>query len=276
MTFQTSYATSLTAGKAGLVADYSNPLNRDSGIAEVAIGVGLAVVRGTAGRQMKAITAVATDVDSILASGGASAGTAQTIVTTALNGVIGQGRIVPAQQVTLTLDSHADWDATVMQVRGEDADGNAITEDVLIPNGGAATITTIQAFGRVTALYIPAQTGATGTFTAGTIATKAEYSRRDFVGIAEWQGAHMPYEVATYAAGEYSIGHDFPVVTKGRIWAITEGTTLRGDNVYVRIVVSGGDTVGQFSSVASSGFALVRDAKFHTAAAADGVAQIQL
>lgn len=276
MTFQTSYSASLTAGKAGMVADYSDPLNRDSGIAEAAVGVGLAVVRGTTGRQVTSVSAVATLATSILATGGVSSASAQTITGATLNGSIGTGRIVPAQQITIALSNHANWSASVMQVRGEDADGNAIVEDVTIPASGNATITTIAAFGKVTALYFPVQGGASGTYTAGTIATKAEFSRRDLLGIAERQSANMPYAVATYADGEYSIGDDVPVVTKGRIWAITEGTTLRGDPVYVRIVVSGGDTVGQFSSVASSGFALVRGARFNTAAAADGVAQIQL
>lgn len=277
MTFQTTYSTTAALGKAGMVADTSAPYNIDAGSAEGVVGVGLGVVRGTAGRQVKTVAAVTTSATSILATGGASAASPQTIVTTALNGAIGVGRIVPAQQISLVLSSHANWDATTAVITGEDADGTPISENLAIPDAGNATVTTVQAFGKVTSVYIPTQSGASGTFTVGTTITAPEYSRGDFMGVAEWQGAHMPYTVVTYAGGEYPAYEDVPVVTRGRVWVNTEAACLRDDKVYVRITTSGGNTVGQFSNVAAAGFALVRGVRFHTAqASAAGLAQIQL
>lgn len=278
MTFQTSYGTTAPVGRAGMLADFSEPHNRDGYAAETSIGVGLAVLRGTAGKQAKNVATVALDVDSILATGGATSGSIQTLTGATLDGVIGVGRIVPAQQVTMTLSSHADWNLTTAQVRGEDADGNVIVEEVIIPDAGNVTVTTIQAFGKVTAVYLPAQASTGGTFTIGTAPTKAEYSRRDVLGIAEWQSSRAPYDVTTYSKdGEYAVNDDVPVIGHGRVWVKTEAAALRSGAVYVRIVTSGADTVGQFSSAPSASFALVRGAKFHTAqATAAGLVQVQL
>lgn len=277
MTFQTTYSTSLPAGVGGMIADFSDPFNRDTGVCSAAVGVGLGVIKHATSRMVSPISDVTLDVDSILASGGASSASAQVITTASFNGAIGTGRIVPAQQVTLTLNSHTDWDLTTMTVYGEDADGATIAEDVLIPNGGNATISTKAAFGRVTGLAIPAQTGTNGTFTVGTAPTNAEYSRADFRGVAEWNAAHMPYDTTTYTNGEYPSGEDVPVITKGRVWVYTEAAAVRGDRVFVRIVASGSDKGGQFSNARSASFALVRGAHFVTAqSSAGGLATIQL
>lgn len=277
MTFQTSYSTDNAVGRAGMLADLSEPHSRDTGVASAALGVGLAVIKHATSRVVSPIADVTLDVDSILASGGASAATAQVITTASFNGAIGTGRIVPAQQVTLTLNSHADWDLTTMTVYGEDADGSTIAEEVLIPNGGNATISTKAAFGRVTGLAIPAQTGTNGTYTVGTAPTNAEYSRADLRGVAEWQGAHMPYDTTTFTGGQYDANEDLPVITRGRVWVITEDAVAKGDRVYVRIVTASTDLPGQFGGDRSASFALVRGAHFVTAqASADGLAVIQL
>lgn len=278
MTFQTSYSTDPAVGKAGMLADYTEPHNRVSGVAETSIGVGLGVIRGTAGKQLKNVAAVTTSATSILASGGASAASPQTISGATLNGTLGNGaRIVPAQQVSLVLSSHANWSATTAVVVGEDADGSPITANLAIPSGGNATVTTTRAFGRVTSIYIPTQGGTSGTFTVGTTVAAPEYSRSDLLGVAEYQSAHMPYDTTTYAGGEYAIGEDVPVISRGRVWVKTEAACLRGDKVYVRITTSGADTVGQFSNTPSSSFALVRGAHFVTAqSSAAGLAMLQL
>lgn len=276
MTFQTSYSTDNAVGRAGMLADFSEPHNRDTGIASAAIGVGLAVLKGATGRQVSPISDVTADVDTIVASGGATAATAQTIQTTALNGAIGQGRIVPAQQISLVLSSHADWNATVATVYGEDADGATIAENVLIPDAGNQTVKTKAAFGRVTAVYLPAQGGTGGTFTVGTSPDAAEYSRADLRGVAEWQAAHMPYDTTTFTDGQYDANEDLPVITRGRVWVKVEDAVAKGDRAYVRIVASGSDLPGQFGGERSASFALVRGAHYTTAAAIDGLSAVQL
>lgn len=239
--------------------------------AEGTVALGCAVLKGTNPRQGKPVAAVALDVDSILATGGASAAAAQTVIASAFDGVIGAARIVPAQQITATLNSHADWDATTATFYGEDADGNQLVEDVLIPNGGNATITTKAAFGRLVSVYIPAQTGTNGTFTIGTNPAQAEFSRADILGISVWQSAHEPYTSDSYVDND-----EMPVMRRGRCYVVTEDAVVNGDPVYVRIVVSGADACGQLGGERSASFALLRGARFRSTAAIDGVAVVEL
>lgn len=277
MTFQTSYSTDTAAGFAGMLADYAQPHNRGSGAAEAVLGVALFLQKGANPRGVLPLSDVTADVDSILATGGASAATAQTISGASLDGVIGQGRIVPAQQVSLVLNSSANWSASTMTVYGEDADGNSIAEDILIPASGNATIKTTLAFGRVVKLYIPAQGGTGGTFTVGTTPDAAEYSRSDLLGVAEYQSAHMPYTTATYAGGEYAANETVPYFDRGHVFMKTEAACTKGDKVFVRIVTSGADLPGQVSNARSASFALVRGSFFRsTQATAGAIAVVQL
>lgn len=273
MSAQTTYSLVNAIGRAGMIADGAIMQDVISTAAEGTVALGCAVLKGTNPRQGAPVAAVALDVDSILDAtpGGASAATAQTLSGATFDGVIGQGRIVPAQQITMTLNSHADWDATVATIRGEDCDGNILVEDVLIPNGGNATITTIGAFGRVTSVYIPAQTGTNGTFTIGTAPTKAEFSRRDILGLSVWQSAHEPYTSDSYVDND-----EMPVLRKGCCYVVVEDAVANGDNVYVRIVTSGADAPGQLGGEPSASFALLRDAFYRSTAAIDGVAVVEL
>lgn len=111
----------------------------------------------------------AADVDAILVTGASTTGV-QTFTGAALDGVIGNGFIRPGQRVTLTFNSHSDWDATNATVAGFDRFGDALSETLAIPNGGNATVTSVARFGRVTSITIPAQSGTNGTFTAGVVA----------------------------------------------------------------------------------------------------------
>lgn len=118
-----------------------------------------------------AINAIfAASAASILATGGASTAGVQTISGTALNGSIGGGAMSPPRKVSLTFSAHANWDATTAVVHGLDADGNVITENFAIPNGGDDTVNGSKFFAKVTSIVIPAQSGTAGTFTAGTLA----------------------------------------------------------------------------------------------------------
>jgi hypothetical protein len=244
-----------------------------STVAEGAVALGCAVLKGTSPRQGKPVSAVTASTTSILdgTPGGATAATAQTVSGAAFDGTIGQGRIIPAQQITLTANSHANWDATVITFYGEDCDGREISEDVLMPDAGNVTIETKQAFGRLVSVYIPAQGGTAGTFTIGTKPAFAEFSRRDLLGASIWQSAHEPY-----TSDSYSDKDEMPVLRKGRMYVVVEDAVANGDNVYVRIVTSGGDVPGQFGGERSASFALVRGAFYRSTAAIDGVAVVEL
>lgn len=256
-----------------MIADGALMQDVISTAAEGTVALGCAVLKGTNPRQGKPVAAVAAAATSILdaSPGGASAASAQTITSASFDGTIGAARIVPAQQVTMVLNSHADWDATTATFYGEDADGNQLVEDVLIPNGGNTTIATKAAFGRLVSVYIPAQTGTNGTFTIGTTPTQAEFSRADILGVSIWQSAHEPYTSDSYVDND-----EMPVLRKGRVYVVTEDAVVNGDPVYVRIVVSGADACGQFGGERSASFALLRGARFRTTAAIDGVAVVEL
>lgn len=106
------------------------------------------------------------DVDAIVATG-ASSTSEQTLTGATLDGATGDDVMAEPRFVTLTLSSHADWDATTAVLSGVDGNGNAITENLSIPNGGNATVTGTKRFLRVTSIVIPVQSGSGGTFTVG-------------------------------------------------------------------------------------------------------------
>lgn len=76
-----------------------------------------------------------------------------------------------ARNITMTLSSHADWNATTGVVTGLDINGATISEDFSIPNGGNTTLTGAKCFKSVSSIVIPAQesTGGTATFGFGAL-----------------------------------------------------------------------------------------------------------
>ena len=84
-----------------------------------------------------------------------------------LDGIVGAGTLTYARNVTLTLSSHTDWDATTGVVVGTDIVGRPITENFTIPNNGNTTVVGAKCFLYVTSITIPAQTGTGGTATFG-------------------------------------------------------------------------------------------------------------
>lgn len=113
------------------------------------------------------------DADGLLASGGASALTAQVISGAAFNGIIDEADIDPPRRVSLVLSSHANWDATVATVFGTNDRGEQITDTITIPDGGNSSPATTKAFASVSSISIPAQSGASGTFTVGVLDSQA-------------------------------------------------------------------------------------------------------
>jgi len=106
------------------------------------------------------------DADAIIATG-ASSGSLQSLDTTDLDGAIGDAVMDPPRRLSFTFSDHADWDATTITVTGTDQDGVTQTETFAVPNGGNTTVNGTKYFRTVTAVSIPAQSGAGGTFTMG-------------------------------------------------------------------------------------------------------------
>lgn len=275
MAYQTSYSLDPAIAYAGMPADSTGGVT-DSFVAENDVVVGLLCQRGTdKARQVAAMTSVALDVDSIVDAtpGIASANTEQTITSASADGVIGAGLIIPAQQLTATLSSHADWDATTSIFTYENAAGEIVRENVLIPNGGAATITTLGAARRFISWYIPAQTGAGGTATIGTAPTAPVLSLRDFPGIAMYDASRAPYN----SSNEYEDNEPVPVRGRGtRTYVTVEDAVSAGDPVYVRTTTSGADVAGQFGGEKATNFGVLLGARYVTGASTDGLAIVEL
>lgn len=152
LTPEASNSTPYTVELDGLEATYTS--DATATVAEICTGL------------VAALAALA-DVDAILATGGASSASPQTLSGASLDGVLGYRALSPSRRITLVLSNHADWDATTATITGKDAGGNTITEDFAIPNGGGATVNGSKLFARVTSIAIPAQSGTGGTFTVG-------------------------------------------------------------------------------------------------------------
>jgi hypothetical protein len=265
---QTTYPTTRALGFAGGLAD-SGPHDTKSVVAAVAIAAGLLVVKGDVPAKGYLPAGVdAADPDAILATGGASAATAQTVSGVALDGVVGTDRLGPTRNLVLVLSSHADWDATAAVVTGLDEDGDVIQETFLIPNGGNVTVTGVRHFASVTSIYIPAQSGTGGTFTLGTGALIGVLAARYIHGVAVYDAAREPEA--------YPIGYVVPCARKGRVFVVSETSYEDGDSVYVRFVATGNEVAGQFRATPDANdCALVKGARFWRTGSA-GVAAIDL
>lgn len=272
MAYQTTYSLDPAIAVAGQIADSSVPCRVDSFVAEGTPTPGNLVQRGTnKERQVIPMTSLTAAATAIAASGIASAATAQTISGASFNGSVGQGLIIPAQQVTMTLNSHADWDATTAVFVYEDVNGVIQQEDVLIPNGGNTTISTIGAARRLLSVYIPAQTGTNGTATIGTIPTSPDISLRDFPGVALYDSGRQPY-----TSGLYTDKDPCPVLSKGRIYVTVEDAVTAGDPVYVRTTTASTDIAGQFGGEKAANFGRLIGAFYVTSAGQDELAIVEL
>lgn len=256
---QLTYNSEPAIGRAGVMADSRLMKHVQSRLAATAVKAGYGVFRvpgsgqpgsfiGDPGSVYQIPTpASAADVDAILATGGASSTSIQTISGAALNGVVGTSSMYPPRQVTLVLSNHADWDATNATLTYVNAVGETVSETLAIPNTGNTTLTSTGYASRVISLVIPAQSGTGGTYTIGIAVLDGTVNLADFDGIAEYDAAITP-DTATPA--EYPQGATVSVVYKGAVWVTTEDACSAGAAVYVRI--GGTGTLGAFRSDADT------------------------
>lgn len=215
--------------------------------------------------------ASAASVDAILATGGVSAATQQTWEGAELNGAVGTGTMLPARQITLTLSSHTDWDATNAVLTGVNQLGQTVSENLAIPNAGAATVASVNTYRSVTSLVIPAQTGAGGTFTIGISILDSAVTLADFEGVVIYDASVEPAN-ATY---EFEDGDAVSLLYKGTIWVRTEDACSAGGGVFVR--VGGSGDLGAFRSDVDGGGAVqVTGARYAYASSAGGLNMIEL
>lgn len=224
----------------------------ESGLAEHTLRAGLLAIRGTTGQQVDHPLAIpGADVDSLITVAvGASAAAKVSYDTIAeFDGAIGMARISPAVPITWSPDASADWNTVtgecVVDIYGEDADGEPIHDTLSRPNGaGAAIYTTAHCFSRVRRIDQQACVGAAGTCTFGTSAARCEYGKLDALGVVNYDRGTPP---ATTAGYDYEVGQVAPIQKSGLVAVTTEDAVAPGDPVFVRVVVAGADLRGQFT-----------------------------
>lgn len=252
---QTSYGNSPAPARAGQLADgFECDIASKVAAGSVVVGQACVITAAATGLSMGTVGAmtaaqVAADPDAIIASGAASTAGIQDLITTSLNGVVGQTEMIPARKLSATFNSHADWDATTMTIFGLDVDGLACQATITIPNGGNAVVDQNEDvyFSRVTRINIPAQTGTNGTLLVGTVADTAQYQEGQLV-IPLYDASREPYNSSNQYVDEESV----PCFAKGRMWApVAAGTALQ--QLYVRVVTGGGG-FGELRGGPAAGF----------------------
>lgn len=266
---QTSYDTDPAAAFAGQWAD-SGPRRTRSVIGEVAMAAGLVCLTGgttkAEGRPPPAPDAA--DVDAIIATG-ASAASVQTVSGGSLDGVIGGAEIFPPRNLVLVLSSHANWDLTTATVTGEDAEGNVISEDFVIPDAGNATVTGAKFFSKVTSLRIPTQAGTSGTYTLGTGSSLGPLAPSRVHGITLYDASKKPEA--------WQIDEAWTVAREGRVYVYAEAAVDVGDPVYVRFVSTGSEVNGSMrGSPDSTDCARLLRARFASKTTGAGFAVVEL
>ncbi len=191
----------------------------------------------------------------------------QTIAAASFDGVVASSIMRQARNVTLTLSSSTDWDATTAIVYGLDEDGAPTSENLTIPNNGNATVSGLKLFSAVTSLYIPAQTGTGGTATLGFGGVLGPLDG-SVAGI-------VPFDVSrtslTYATTEAA-----PLVRKGRVWVSSETAAYQGREVYVRMVAGGGESLGANRATPDANdCAILRGARFASTTTAAGLVLVE-
>jgi hypothetical protein len=208
------------------------------------------------------------DPDAIIASGVASATTRQTITGASLNGVIGQLEISPPLNVTLTFNSHSDWNDTTIIVKGLGAYGEPISETFLVKEGGNEVLTGVEHFSFVTAVIVPPGTSTNGTLLVGTGVSVGPIGRLA-AGIAVYDMAREP--------GTYAQYERLSVLKQGRVAVSAEAAVTEGMPVYVRFVATGGEVRGAMRAAPdSTDCALLPGARWATTTTGAGIAFVNL
>lgn len=208
----------------------------------------------------------AADADAIIATG-ASSGSQQVISGASLDGVIGAGEIYPPRNITLTFSNHANWDATTAVVAGTDENGVAQTENFSIPDGGNATVTGATKFRTVTSITIPAQSGTSGTFTAGV---------GSLLGAADHIAAGLAVLDVTRTSLNYADGDLVPIAREGEFYVTSETAVKEGDPVWVRVVAGVGEHLGAVRATPDSNDCVrIKNARF-TSTNSAGLSKLEL
>lgn len=243
-------------------------------------GAGGSMIEGPGQSYHQPIPGVAASANAIVTTHATSA--SQLVLTGAgLNGATGGLAMQPARKVTLTLSSHADWNATNVRVTGVTALGAVVTETLAVPDAGNTVLTTTNYFLSVSKVDFDAQGGTGGSFTVGVAALSAGLTVADVLGVV----VRDPMKTGVFASnlyaltgmpsgaeGNYIDTEMVPVLSMGAIWVFTEVAVADQDPLYVRVAAgAGGSVLGAFRNDSDSSTAVLVPGRF-TRSCAAGVA----
>lgn len=104
----------------------------------------------------------------IIASGGVSSSSPQTVSGASLNGLVGGAAMSIPRSINFIFSSSANWNsATPIVVTGLNSRGTTVTENIPVPSGGGSTVKGVRKWKQITSIAIPAQGGSSGTYTMG-------------------------------------------------------------------------------------------------------------
>jgi hypothetical protein len=299
--FQNSYPFRGFSAKPGQLADAFSPRAVTAHIARGPLlagymGFKVPVVGGAGSRNsidpgevyQRVLAGTAANTTAILASGGASATTIQTVSGAQFNGTYGQTELQPARQITMVLNNNANWDATTAVLRGYNHEGAIVSENLSIPDTGNTTLTSVNRYRSLISLTIPVQAGTGGTYTLGISALSAgALTADDFYGVIVEDKlktavsnnnlyGYPGYGSATFEAN-YVDGDTVPCLQQGHIWVYSETAVTDRAPVYCRIASgAGGSVLGAFRTDADTATAiLVPNARFHRDSTAAGAAWVR-
>lgn len=220
----------------------------------------------------------AADPDAFIATIGSTAGIQTFDTAMEFDGATGLGLIYPPSKVDLVLDSHADWDATTAVLTYIDELGIKRSENLSIPNGGNATVSSVGFARQVISLVIPAQTSTGGTATLGFQGPGGRiYAPYGIAGISAF--THKTLQTPSSSNNEvYEDDEPMPVLRRGRIWVVSEDACTPNEAVYARCASgSGGSVLGKFRTDDDSNTAIaVPNARWVTSASAGGLAVLEV
>lgn len=290
---QTSYSIQPAVGRAGVLADSRTMVHTVSRIMNGLAKAGLAAFRSTGFGQpgsnnrdpgsvfQNPSPAAAASAVSILASGGASSLSSQVISGTAFNGAgpgIPGADMTPARKINLVLSNHANWSATTAVLTGVNHLGATVSENLSIPSGGNATVSTVGYFKQITSLSIPAQGGTSGTFTIGVGALSGTLAITDFEGFVIYDpSTDCPVVPNTAGTHELRDSYTASLLYKGAMWVNTENAVVAGAPVFVRIASGTFSQLGAVRGDADTASAIViPNARFVRDSAIGGLNIIEL
>lgn len=238
---------------------------------------------------------MALDVDAFFTTTATAA--APVVLTTTPWGVIGQTELTVARRGTITLNSHADWNATTAVWVYIDHRGNYITENIAIPDAGNVTLYTQGLIAKHVSLTIPTQGGTGGSFTVGVAAGGAStittgvagalmlttsgaalnYRRMPGLVVYESTKAGDPPDYSNTNRSTHAQYSQFPGMRRGFMFVKPEDTVVAGQDVYVRITATGDEKVGALRGTPDgTDCVLLEGARFFKGAAAAAIAVVEI